>query len=99
MSQTELAIPLEITQPHMAGIETGRRRISLEALLKVCEVLHVSLLDLLPSPQDPKKPGPRPKLAVAYEKLTQLPEKEQNAVLVMIDSLSNAHPQPPPSNH
>ena len=89
LSQSQLAKQVGIGQPLIASIELGTRRVSLEDLLKVCEALHVSVTELLPAPQAPKKPGPRPKLVVAYEKLTQLPEKDQGVILAMIDSLAS----------
>jgi len=91
LSQTELAPKIGISQTHLASIELGVRRISLEDLYKVARFFKISIADLLPSEVSSKKPGPRPKLAVAYEKLTGLSEKEQNAVMVMIDSLAAAN--------
>ena len=90
LSQAELSSRIGLSQTHLASIEVGVRRISLEDLYKVTEAFKVSVAALLPSEEDPKKPGPRPKLTVACEKLTQLPEKEQSIVIALIDSLSSA---------
>jgi len=89
LSQAELAARLKVTQPHVASIETGKRRISIEDLFEVAEGLKVPVTALLPLEEDTKKPGPRPKLAVAYEKLAELSEKDQGLVLGMIDSLAS----------
>lgn len=91
INQTILSSQIGMSQQYLASIEAGIRRIQIEELLKLCEVLHVSVNEILPLPKPTKKTGPRPKLAVACEKLTQLPEKEQNAVMVMIDSLAAAN--------
>jgi len=88
LSQAELAARLKVTQPHVASIETGKRRISIEDLFQVAEGLKIPVTALLPLEEDPKKPGPRPKLIVAYEKLAHLAEKDQGVILAMIDSLS-----------
>lgn len=89
LSQAELAASLKVTQPHIASIETGKRRISIEDLFEVAQGLKVPVTALLPLDQDSKKPGPRPRLTLAYEKLTQLSDKDQALVLAMIDSLSS----------
>lgn len=88
LSQAELASQVGITQSLIATIEIGTRRISLEDAVKVAEVLHVSIDQLLPASHESKKPGPKPKIAVAYDKLNQLSEKDQSVVMAMIDSLS-----------
>lgn len=95
LSQVDLAKKVGITQPHLASIEGGNRRISLEDLIKVCQALHITTNQVLPETGGPKKPGPRPKLAVAYEKLLTLQEKDQSAILAMIDSLAEKTPPKP----
>jgi transcriptional regulator with XRE-family HTH domain len=80
-----------MSQQYLAAIEVGERRIQIEELIRICDILHVAINELLPIQKATKKPGPRPKIAVAYEKLVALPEKEQNAVMVMIDSLASVN--------
>ena len=91
LSQSELASRIGMSQQYLAAIEIGERRIQIEELLKLCDLLHISINEVLPVSKIQKKPGPRPKIAIAYEKLVSLQEKEQNAVMIMIDSLSTAN--------
>ncbi|HKM22252.1 MAG TPA: helix-turn-helix transcriptional regulator [Lachnospiraceae bacterium] len=91
LSQTDLASQIGMSQQYLAAIEVGERRIQIEELIRICDILHVAINELLPIQKATKKPGPRPKIAVAYEKLVALPEKEQNAVMVMIDSLASVN--------
>lgn len=91
LNQTELADKIGISQTHLASIENGVRRISLEDLLKTAEVLHCSLEDLLPISDIKltKKRGPTPKVIKQLERLKNLPEDKQKIVFDLIDSWSN----------
>ncbi len=46
-SQNELAEILDISREHLAKIETAKRTASLELLIKIAEVLHVKVRDLI----------------------------------------------------
>ena len=88
LSQATLAKQLGVAQQLVAAFEAGTRRISVEDLLRLSIIFKVPVATLFTDGQDSKKPGPRPKLVVAYEKLTQFSEKDQGVILAMIDSLS-----------
>jgi len=90
ITQTVLASKIGFSQQYIAAIETGERRLQIEDLLNICKALYTSIDSILPVSKENKKTGPKPKLAVAYDKLLKLPEKEQKAVMVMIDTLSKS---------
>jgi DNA-binding XRE family transcriptional regulator len=89
LSQAKLANLIGMSQQHLASIEVGVRRIAIEDMIKICDVLHVTINELLPAKETTRKPGPRPKLSITCEKLAQLSEKDQSVVIAMIDSLAN----------
>ncbi|MDV6021911.1 MULTISPECIES: helix-turn-helix domain-containing protein [Streptococcus] len=48
MSQGELAKKLETNQPTMATIERGKRKLSMEDLVKLRKIFNISADDFLP---------------------------------------------------
>jgi transcriptional regulator with XRE-family HTH domain len=90
ITQAELASKLNTSQQLIASYEAGTRRIHLQTLIAIAEILHVSVVDLLSQTEQYKKPGPRPKIALSFEKLISLPEKDRALVISMIESLATA---------
>lgn len=48
MSQEKLAEKTHLTQTHISLVETGKRKISMEALKKIASALGVKVKDLIP---------------------------------------------------
>lgn len=46
-SQNDLAEMLDISREHLAKIETAKRTASMQLLIKIAEVLHVKVRDLI----------------------------------------------------
>lgn len=88
LSQSELAHKLDVSQQIIAAYEAGTRRIPLQTFIRITEILHVSLYDLIPVQKSDKKPGPTPKIIHGFERLKSLPKKKQAIVLDLIESLS-----------
>ena len=48
MTQNELASKVGVRSLHITNIENGKKGVSLDTLLLICECLHVSVSDVLP---------------------------------------------------
>jgi len=48
MTQEDLAEEVGISADYVSSIESGRRSVSMEKLMRICECLHVSMADMLP---------------------------------------------------
>lgn len=48
MTQEELAEEIGVTTDHIASIESGRRKVSVENLIRFCESFHIDTSELLP---------------------------------------------------
>lgn len=48
LTQEELAAKVHLTQTHISLVETGKRKISMDALKKVASALGVKVKDLIP---------------------------------------------------
>lgn len=48
MTQGELALKIGVEPLHITNIETGKKGVSLDKLMLICQCLHVSLSDILP---------------------------------------------------
>lgn len=46
LSQEDLALEAGINPKYLCDIEKGRRNMTLDILLKICQALHISLVDL-----------------------------------------------------
>jgi transcriptional regulator with XRE-family HTH domain len=89
ITQKNLSKKIGITQQLLTAIEHGNRRISLRHLIQISDALHIDINILLQHHPKNNKPGPKSKLLIAFEKLERLPEKNQNAVIEIIESLYN----------
>ena len=49
MTQEELAVEIGVTTNHISSIESGRRKVSVDKLKRLCECFGVSTEDLLPA--------------------------------------------------
>lgn len=87
ITQLELAQKVGVSQQLITAFENGTRRIPLQTLKEIADVLYLDVRDLLPVKDDKHKPGPSPKVKQQYEKLLELPEREQQLVLDMINTL------------
>ncbi len=86
LTQKQLAQKVGITQPVCASYETGRRGTPIPTLIKIAEVLHIYVEDLLLNKPEKKKRGPIPKIDRELEKVKNLPGKQQKLVLDLIDA-------------
>lgn len=95
ITQREMAERLGITQPHVSFYERGEARIHAEMLAKLASILEVSsdeLLDL--SPPRAKLPAEvteQRQLWRRFQQIARLSERDQRAVIRMINALSGLH--------
>jgi transcriptional regulator with XRE-family HTH domain len=90
LTQAELAAKLHIKQQALALYESGLRRIPLPTLLKLSELLELSIEDFLPIAHTIRKRGPVPKIQKQLERVQQMPTDKQNLILGLIDKLSES---------
>ena len=91
LSQAELARELNIKQQALAFYETGQRRVPLPTLIKISELLHASIEELLPiQQQTPRKRGPASKMQRQLEKIQALPDDKQKLIYDLIESLTES---------
>jgi transcriptional regulator with XRE-family HTH domain len=90
----ELAEALGVTAAMIVYCERRAANPSLELLLKLSGALDVSVGELIgeEAPAKRKRPGPTSELEERFEKLRQLPRRDQETVLRMLDGLLAAHP-------
>ena len=83
MSQTELAVRLGVTQPNVSAVEIGRRGLTIQQLVKLCGVLHVSPDEILGEGNTNKdrRKRRRDKNLRRLELMEKLPLSDQRAVL------------------
>ena len=84
MSQDALAKTMQIPRPAVSQIESGARKIATDELLKLSQIFHVSLDDLLnpgkepevslPEGKEKKAPRPRMRISVPQKNLQKFKE-------------------------
>lgn len=84
ISQTDLGRRVGLDQRMVSCYETGRIRIPAETLLKIADVLHISVYELLGRASSTRPAISRP-LREALEKIRGLPPSDQKAVLRYVD--------------
>jgi transcriptional regulator with XRE-family HTH domain len=88
-SQTKLAENLDTNQKVIDYYERRAANPSLAFIQKAAKVLEVSTVDLVgnESNSSKSKPGPPPALALRFERIRQLPRKEQDFVIRFLDTV------------
>lgn len=86
LSQEQLAEILNLSQSALAHYETGIRRIPLPMLTMIAHALGVHIDDLIPD-DTVKRRGPMPQLEREFAKVRLLPERQQQMVIEMIQSI------------
>jgi transcriptional regulator with XRE-family HTH domain len=88
-SQIKLAEKLGTNQKVIDYYERRAANPSLAFIQKAAKVLEVSTVDLVGNESNnPKsKPGPPPALALRFERIRQLPRKEQDFVIRFLDTV------------
>ena len=98
ISQQQIAKKLGVTQPIISRYERGELRIHAELLVKIAKILKVTtdeLLGLQPPKNDGKKkdeldtPSKR-RMWKKFQQVAKWPEKDQRAVIRLINSVSEA---------
>ncbi|MDR0249767.1 MAG: helix-turn-helix domain-containing protein [Burkholderiales bacterium] len=89
VTQTQLAETLGVSQQTIQSYEVGRRRIQVDSLPSLAEVLGVSVEELigLTPRQTRSKRGPAPRWQQQVEAIDQLPKPKQQFMAKMIDAL------------
>jgi transcriptional regulator with XRE-family HTH domain len=89
LSQNELAEQLGITQPNISAVEIGRRGLTIQQLVKLCRVLHVSPDEILGEGKAHKERRTRrkEKFLRRLELMEKLPLSDQRAILAHLDAL------------
>jgi transcriptional regulator with XRE-family HTH domain len=87
LSQEDLARRVGLTQRVMSYYEKGTTRIPADTLLKLADVLNVSVYEILGRATSPRSPKNK-KLWKVLEKIEALAPHDQKVVLRTIDALS-----------
>lgn len=90
LTQQELALELQVIQPVISDWEQGRTKISVDILVQLAQFFGKStdeLLCLKKSTHDQSAIKNR-RLLYRLEKIDQLPDKVQNALIIIIDRMS-----------
>ncbi len=93
-SQVKFSAQLGIAQQTLSNYEGGQLRCPVELLLKIGELLDVSLEELItgqPSAQRTGKRGPASRLEQQLSAIAALPKSKQKAVSFMLDALIAQH--------
>lgn len=88
-SQTKLAEKLDTNQKVIDYYERRAVNPSLAFIQRAAKMLEVSTVDLVGSESNNArgKPGPPPALALRFERIRQLPRKEQEFVIRFLDTV------------
>lgn len=88
-SQTKLAEKLETTQKVIDYYERRAVNPSISFVQRAAEVLQVPVVDLVggDSKAGRGRPGPTPQLALRLEQIRQLPRKQQEFVIRLLDTV------------
>src|SRR5687767_14742684 len=87
ISQTDLGRKISVTQRMVSCYETGRIRVPSEMLLKIADLLKVSVYELL-GRSVPRRSPRDPKLWKVVEKLESLPPKDRKVVFHYIETVT-----------
>jgi len=87
MTQTDVANKLGITQQSFARYEAGQRRFPVSILPTLAEALDAGIEELLGIPVKGKR-GRTSQLERRFEKIRQLPKKDQEFVLQVLDRVT-----------
>jgi transcriptional regulator with XRE-family HTH domain len=94
ITQKEMAERLGVSQPHVSFIENGETRLHGEMIAKLARTLGVSADELLglkaPRPHSTATTSTR-KFSRVLQQFSQLPERDQRAVVRLITSLLASH--------
>jgi len=89
VTQVQLAEKLGVSQQTIQSYEVGRRRIQVDSLPPLAEVLGVSVEELIGLPQrlNRNKRGPAPRWQRQIEVIDQLPRPQQQLIVKMLDAM------------
>jgi transcriptional regulator with XRE-family HTH domain len=88
LTQTRLAELLEISPRVYNRWEKGAATPHFDTMIRIADLLDVSLDELAGRTEAPSEPRIRNlKLHTLYQELDQLPDEDQQAVIVLLDSL------------
>jgi transcriptional regulator with XRE-family HTH domain len=87
LTQVDVARELGISQGTYAHYERGFRRIPLERIPSIAEVLQTNEEDLLGLKRKNSKRGPVSGLERRFQAIQTLPKKEQNYIIETLDRL------------
>ena len=94
ISQRDLAIKLDVSQPMMSHYERGERRIPSDLLAEIVATLGVSADTLLGTEKatksSPEMTDELKKLWKKFQQVLQLPEDDQRAVIRLINSVAKS---------
>jgi len=86
MTQTDVADKLGITQQSFARYEAGQRRFPVNILPTLAEALDVSIEELIGVATEGRR-GRTSQLERRFQKIRQLPKKDQEFVLQVLDKV------------
>jgi transcriptional regulator with XRE-family HTH domain len=96
ITQKEMAERLGVSQPHVSFYERGETRLHAEMLAKVARILRVSADELLgiktPKSPDAASAAMSAKSRRLLQQVSELPERDQRAVVRLIRSLVSSKP-------
>lgn len=92
LSQTQMAEKLGITQPSYAGWERRETALKPEHLVRLAEILNVSVDYLLGKENGrPRGGGPAGKARQIFERVSQLPRATQQRILANVEDALTAY--------
>lgn len=92
LTQAELAAALGVTGAMIVYCERRAANPSLDLLVKLSKALDVTVAELVGEKTQKKgKPGPQSELEERFDRLRQLPRRDQETVLKMLDGLLAAN--------
>lgn len=86
-SQQQLADLIGLKQQTWATYESATRRLPSSLILPLCDVLNVSVEELLGIREAKAKPGPVPKIQKQFRAICDLPKSKQDHIARVIDAL------------
>ena len=97
VTQVELANELGIAQAYLSRFEHDRRRLYADLVVQIAEILDVSTDEILGRSPSPRRALGSLRLTKRLERIRDLPERDQQAIVRMIDAFLDRLPEPAPA--
>jgi len=91
LSQKEVAEALEVTQQYVAAWERIGKTLRLELLVRLADLYHMSLDELIDTKQKKDSKNPTGRLRKSFDRASQLSRRQQEKIAEFVEAFAAMH--------